>query len=142
MSRLDDFIGLAGFAVLVLAVLATPEAAAESLYSVDVDGDNLMLLDSVTGVAIEIGALGDDALDIELALTLDGRLWGLNTGSGIGVDLWEIDRVSGAILSSVQVFEGATAVTRAEGLGARGNQLKIAYDPSGGSDSGSRIPTS
>ena len=94
-----------------------------------------MLVDSVTGAVTDVGPLGDNAFDIDLAVSSDGRLWGLNSEFETRVDLWEIDKATGAITSSFQVFDGTRAVTNAEGLGARGNQLEIAFAPVGGPSS-------
>jgi hypothetical protein len=116
-------------AVLALATLFAQTIQAELLYSVDITNDELVLLDSVTGGVTVIGPLNDNAHDIDLALTSDGRLWGLNSGLGNRVDIWEIDTATGAIISSFQVFDGAVAVQAAEGLAARSDQLKIAFDP-------------
>jgi hypothetical protein len=122
-------------AVFALAILGVSHSQAVTLFTVDTTNDKLMLLDSATGTVTEVGPLGDDALDIDLSLTGDGRLWGLNTDRGARVDLWEINKTSGAIISTVQVLDGAGALTAAEGLGAQGNQLKIGYDPTGGFNS-------
>ena len=123
------------FLVIAGTLLAVPAAQAVLLYSVDTTNDQLVRLDSVTGAVTDIGALGQNAFDIDLALTSDGRLWGLNAQSGTRVDLWEIDKITGAILSSSQVLESGNPVTSAEGLGALGGQLRIGYSPAGNSNS-------
>ena len=68
MSNRTAFASWITAAVLAIAVLAAPGAQAVLLYSVDVGNDRLMLLDSVTGAVTDIGPLGDNALDIDLAL--------------------------------------------------------------------------
>lgn len=115
------------FAVVVAGLFAATQAYAIPLFSVNTASDQLVRIDSTTGAVTTVGSLGQNALDIDLALTADGRLWGLNSGGG-RVDIWEIDKNTGALISSYQVFDGATPVMFAEGLAARGNQLKLGYD--------------
>lgn len=116
-----------------LLLLLQP-AVAVPLFSVNIVANTLVRIDSVTGVVSTVGALGHDALDIDLAQTADGRLWGLNSG-GPTVSIWEIDKLTGAVLSSAQALAGSSPVVSAEGLGARGNQLKLSYDLTLGSNS-------
>lgn len=135
MKTRQGMVAPAGAAALLAAMLAAPAAQAVPLYSVDVAIERLVRLDSVTGAVTDVGALGRDVHDIDLALTADGRLWGLDSQYTTRVDLWEIDKLTGAVISSVQVFDGANPVRSAEGLGARGNQLRIGFDPTGGANS-------
>lgn len=74
-------------AILAIGLFTTTAAQAILLFSIDTENDRLMQLDSATGAVTDIGPLGDDAFDIDLALTEDGRLWGLNTNGGVRVDL-------------------------------------------------------
>ena len=123
-----------GLAAALCLVAAAP-AGAVLLYTTDVDTDELVRIDSSTGTATVIGSLGAAASDVDLALTPDGRLWGLNSVFGSRVDLWEIDKLTGAVLTSVQVFAGGNPVQSAEALATRGSGLKIAYSPSGDANS-------
>ena len=59
---------------MAIAVLVAPGAHAVTLYSMDVVNNRLMLVDSVTGAVTDVGPLGDNAFDIDLAVTSDGRL--------------------------------------------------------------------
>lgn len=122
---------------MLAVALAAPflQAQAAPLYTVNVRTGELVVVDSGTGVANVVGALGRSVPDIDLATTLDGRLWGL-ASSGVGaVQLWELSTLSGAVLSSVDVHDGALSVLIAEGLAARGNTLMISYSRVGGSAS-------
>jgi hypothetical protein len=109
------------------AAVLLPPAQAIPLYSINTSTDHLVRIDSDTGVLTSVGALGRDARDIDLALTSDGQLWGLNSGSGL-VELWQINKVTGAVDASAPVKAGAASVLSAEGLASRGNQLKLSYD--------------
>ena len=125
------------FSILTwLFVIGTSKALAVSLYTIDITNDNLVRIDSTSGSVSNIGPLGFNATRIDLALTSDGRLWGLNTIFGSRVDLLEIDKTTGAVLSEVQIFDGTTAVKHAEGLGAQGSQLNIAYAQTGIANNG------
>lgn len=116
-----------------LLVLSQP-AVAVPLFSIDTAANTLVRIDSTTGVVSTVGALGQDARDVDLTLTADGRLWGLNSG-GSNVSIWEIDKITGAVLSSAQAFAGSVPVGSAEGLGSRGNLLRLGYDLTSGGNS-------
>ena len=100
-----------------------PEQLMKQLYSVDVNTDELVQINSVTGAVSVIGSLGMDAHDIDLTLTSNGQLFGLNTALTSGVDLWTIDRTTGAVDTTTKV----TGIIFAEGLGHSGNNLNIGY---------------
>ena len=95
----------------------------KQLYSVDVDTDELVQINSITGAVSVIGSLGMDASDIDLTLTSNGQLFGLNATLTSGVDLWTINRTTGAANTIAKV----TGIIYAEGLGHSGNNLNIGY---------------
>jgi len=109
--------------LLTLLFCASGMTQATLLYSVDVNTDELVQIDALSGAVSVIGSLGMDAQDIDLTLTEDGRLFGLNSVIGSHVDLWAIDRQSGAVDTTTQL----AAIKGAEGLGHSGNDLKIGY---------------
>ncbi len=102
---------------------------AQGFYSVDAATDELVHIDSTNGHVTVIGAIGFDALNIDLA-RVGNQLFGLDMDFQVRVDLHELDMTTGAALSSVQVAPGVIFV--AEGLGQANGQLKIGY--SGASD--------
>lgn len=100
-------------------------AHAGPFFSVDIASDELVRIESTTGAVSVVGALGTDAIDIDLTRTADGRLWGLNSNFGSRVDLLEISTSTGAVLSTTQV--NLSGIQNAEGLGHSGNQLTIGH---------------
>ncbi len=108
----------------------SPRADAALLYSVNVNTDELVQLDSDTGTVVNIGSLGFNALDVDLA-TVGNRLFALNSDFLNRVDLHELNPFTGDALSSNQVMLGASAVLNAEGLTQFTGQLKIGYSTAG-----------
>jgi hypothetical protein len=95
--------------------------------SIEVLTDELVRIDPATGGVTVVGSLGEDARDIDLTLTPNGHLYGLNSVFQDRVDLWTIDQTSGAVTSITQVV----GITSAEGLAHSGNDLKIGYSSGG-----------
>jgi len=132
------FSALAAIPILAAAtVLGAAGAQAVPLFAVNVTTDQLVRIDSTTGVVSVVGSLGINALDIDLARTADGRLWGLNSNFLSRVDLHEINTTTGAVISSVQVTLGGNGIVSAEGLGNSGNQLNLGYSSAGDANSDS-----
>ena len=132
---LDKF-GAGLLFLLLNTYIGAATATSVFFYSVDSNTDQLIHIDASTGTATVIGDLGQDARDIDLARTPDGRLWGLNSIFQSSVHLWEISPDTGAVISSVSVV-GPTGspITSAEGLGNDGNQLVIGYSSNGDANS-------
>jgi hypothetical protein len=127
---------LAALAVALSTTWGGTPSRALPLFSVDVSTDELVRIESTTGAVSVVGNLGFNALDIDLARTPDGRLWGLNSQFQVRVDLYEINPITGAMISSVQILlPSGSPVTSAEALTSEGAQLKIGYAPAGDANS-------
>jgi hypothetical protein len=100
-------------------------AHATPFFSVDNDTDELVRIESTTGVVSVVGALGANFTDIDLTRTADGRLWGVDSIFGSRVNLHEISTSTGAVLSTTQV--NLSGIQNAEGLGHSGNQLVLGH---------------
>ncbi len=120
---------LASITALGLATAVTP-ANAISLFSVDRNSDNLVLIDSGTGQVNTIGSLGFDAVSTDLA-SFDNRLFILNTIFRNRVDIYEVNPTTGATLSSAQIALGNEFVLHAEALTNVGKQLIIGFSANG-----------
>jgi hypothetical protein len=114
---------IAKYILTLIFTLTAGITIATPLYSVDVNTDELVQIDSLTGAVAVIGSLGMDAQDIDLTLTDSGQLFGLNSVIGSHVDLWTIDLITGAVDTTIRL----NGIAGAEGLGHSGNNLKIGY---------------
>jgi hypothetical protein len=102
-----------------------------TLFSLDRNADRLVTIDPETGQVTDVGAVGWDIADADLTIH-NGRLYAVNTNQG-GVQLLELDMLSGAALSVVPVTAPGGAVLLAEGLTSTGGGLLIGYSSAGSS---------
>lgn len=120
---------------LLLLVLAAGPAAAATLYSIDVNTDQLVTIDTATGAITTVGAIGHNFSGVSLAW-LGGHLYAttLPPCATTFVDLVKIDPSTGAKVSQVRVKVGATdlQVSAADGLTAGATTLMISYRAASG----------
>ena len=95
-----------------MLVFRSGAAQATMLYSIDVDNDRLVKVNSQTGAVVTVGGLGIDVAGAELAIT-QGRLFMLE--GLMSPVLHEIDRSTGQVISSTGVTTPGS-FTLAEGL--------------------------
>jgi len=117
---------LAALTLYALVGAGAPAAAA-LLYSIDRDTNQLVVIRSGSGEVTPLGALDFSPLDTDLT-RVGESLYVLDSELGVGVDLVELDRHTGATLSSVPVTSGGVAIKSAEGLTQVGGQLVIGFD--------------
>jgi hypothetical protein len=122
MSRLNLALGL----VVALAAAAPLTAASEELFAVDTDLDELVVLESTTGLVTRVvGPLGRDASYMEALTTLpSGQIYGLYSVNNLAFHFVEISRTTGAVLRDILL-----PVSKAEGLAdhPETGELFIAY---------------
>jgi hypothetical protein len=114
---------LAGATVLCAALACRARAA--DFYTVDQSTSRLKIV-STTGELTDIGPLGRDVTDIDLAM-LNGHLYAVDSIVGDHADLLEIDRTTGAASLLGVVTEGTHNALEAEALAVRNGQLWIGY---------------
>ena len=114
--------------VALITILSPSISNAGLIYTVDVDADELLRVNDVTGDVETIGSLGRSVESMKLTRIGD-RLFGLNTG--LGPELFEIDHQTGSILSAESLtYSGGLG--RVESFGHVGNQLKVGFNTNGG----------
>lgn len=110
-------------------------ARAVSLFSVDVNSDSLVKIDSETGAVSVVGSLQFDATSTDLA-SFNNRLFILDTVFQNRVDIYEVNPSTAQTVSSAQVLLNGNPVLHGEALTNEGNQLKIGFS-SGGNETSS-----
>ncbi len=113
---------LCGLSIFFLAQTAN----AEIFFSVEVNDDQLVAIDSDTGRVTVVGPIGVPISSVDLT-TVGNRLFALDTFFENSVDLHELNPATGASISSVPVEIGAMPILHAEGLAYVGTQLKIGF---------------
>ena len=115
-------------AVVVAAGVVARAEGAPSFYSVDVTNDMLVRIDASSGQVINVGSLGRDVTDTDLAW-LDGKLYAVSTGGGRADLLQLLPAIpdTGAAIHLGGLSQGASAVTVAESLAVRDGRLLVGY---------------
>ncbi len=135
---------LVGFIAMATVGVAKGQPIFYSL-NVDPNGDDeLVKVDAATGQVDVIGSLGPSVqLDFPVPFpslaVLDGRLFVVNsTTAGDPSELLELDRTSGAVLSSTQIKLAGNPIPIVEGFDSYGGQLVISYGLTSGGGAGTR----
>lgn len=117
-------------AVFLASSIACHEAFADLFYSVDMDTDELVTIDSSSGEVQTVGSLGRDFDNSDIALEIhEGKLYAV-----VGVfdvwraDLFEINRQTGEATFLAQLFDSGTQVSFAEALVSTPTGLRISYN--------------
>ena len=110
----------------IFVLLCGTETEADLLYSVNVDSDQLVTIDTETGEVKVVGSIGFDTDSMDLA-TVDGELYGITSEFNVRSDLFRIDTNSGQASFLGQLFRGTTPVVNAEGLAARNGALQVGF---------------
>ena len=118
---------LLGASVLIVPVLflSVGTAQAGSLFSVDVLANRLVLIDTETGAVDEVGGLGVDVNDVNLAL-VGGSLLMLDKSTENPV-LRTINPATGAVVSSVAIVTPGIN-TGVEGFANDNGQLIVSFN--------------
>jgi len=103
-----------------------PAFASGVLYSVDIDSENLVTVETATGSVQIVGNTGADMHGISLTCA-EGVLYGNNTFVDSHADLVQFDRSDGSILWSNRITVGGASVTLSEALASRGGALIAAF---------------
>ena len=113
---------------LSIALLGKVNTATVALlYSVDLNTDELVSVESSNGQVSVVGSLGRDAKNISLAF-LGGQLFGLDSDFvSQRAELIEIDPFTGAASLLGTVFSGVDQVTLAEGMTSRSGVLQASF---------------
>ena len=109
-----------------LFCLSTSNLSAGLLYSIDVDSDELVTINTTTGEVSVIGSLGQNVIRSDLTL-LGSDLFSLEFVNSSAINLHTINPLTGMIVNTVAVSLAGTTIVNAEGLARVGNQLKISY---------------
>ncbi len=121
--------------IALLAVVASSSPVhAVLLYSIDVNSDELVRIDSAAGTVTAIGPIGHNFGNPQLA-ALGGMLYATTPPACVPatVDLVEIDPGTGAKVAQVRVKVGASdlVTSAADGLSSDGTTLLISYRTAG-----------
>lgn len=116
----DAFVGVDQF------VYESSDSGVE-LFTVDVSSDRLLKLDSVTGTATDVGPVGHDMVNVDLA-QIDGTLYALNV-DGTTFEIMTLNTTTGAA-SNINSLSVSPAVQVAKGITAVGSQLYVNYNNS------------
>lgn len=114
-------------AAVALWVVGALTAQAAFLYSINVDTDELVLLNTDTGAVQVVGPTGYDMRDVDLAY-LDGVLYGINNDFGHPAHLFAINPETGAAFAYVPIRLGMDIITNAKGLAAHNGKLVASFD--------------
>ncbi len=119
----------AGRAAAVFFWLAGALAApAAVLYSVNVDTDELVLVNTDTGAVQVVGPTGHDMRDVDLAY-FNGLIVGINNNFGSPAHLFVLDPQTGAAFAYVPIrLVSNTIITNAKGLAAHAGRLVASFD--------------
>ncbi len=109
---------------LYLTTIIASPASGDVLYSIDVDNDRLVTIDTSTGIVHVCGDLAFDPgmVDVDLALA-DGILYALASAYPTHVDILAINPIDAVVISSSPVTYNGSAVTHAEGLAMSSGHL-------------------
>jgi hypothetical protein len=108
--------------------LASGQCAAGELLSVDVNADQLVRVDDVTGIITPVGPLGVNVGNVELAWS-GGVLYMLSCGTGgFPIRLYELDPWTGAATALPPLSVPGRSIEVAEGLASDGTGLIAVFD--------------
>ena len=116
-----SLIGL--FAVFFVLIVGGGAVRAATAYSIENQNDELVTIDLGSGVVTVVGSLGFDADNIDLTM-VNGHLYGLDIHYPTSQTLYEIDTVTGSMVSSVSLTPTAPD---SEALSHEGEQLVMAH---------------
>lgn len=126
MKRVPYIASMLPMLAAALAVCETAHAAL--LYSINTQTNELVTIDSTSGVVTPVGPIGHNVHDVDLAFQND-ILFALNNDFGTRTELLAIDPATGSAFAAIPVRIGSTLITdAAEGLTSINGRLYASFD--------------
>jgi hypothetical protein len=112
--------------ICAVATLVAPVVRAASLYSINYETEELVLVDPASGDVSSIGVVDLPLSNIDLT-TLGSGIYLLNTTFNVSTTVSRLDPATGSVIWTVPVTYQGAAVGLAEGLAAADGGLRLSF---------------